>query len=68
MLTPVVSPNLAQAVFSNLAPDRPDSVKRLDLSELKQWSAENGGRLRDWFDCLGYHWLLLLMDTQPTAK
>jgi Ca2+-binding EF-hand superfamily protein len=56
---------VTQAVFSNLAPDGPDSVKRLDLSELKQWSAENGGRLRDWFDCLGYHWLASIEKTVP---
>ena len=54
---------VAKAVFSDLEPDGPDGVKRLDLSELKQWSAENDGRLRDWFDCLSYHWMASIEKT-----
>ena len=59
---------VTEAVFNDLAPDGPDGVKRLDLSELKQWSAENGGRLRDWLDTLGYHWLASIEKTVPTIE
>lgn len=59
---------VTEAIFKDLAVDGPDRVKRLDLSELKQWSAENDGRLRDWFDCLGYHWLASIEKNVPDIE
>ena len=56
---------VTESVFKELAPDGPDKVKRLDLSELKEWSADNGGRLRDWLQCLRHHWLASIEKTVP---